>query len=269
MLFCNCRHVGQLATTHSILCYFVLCLFFNLFDEDFNDIIVCWLVGFIVLVQSLYYTGYFDDQHMGLVVVIQSLMVFNEHKFNARFWCTQSGRWRKNAGFCCKSVDAAHSFVTCQFEAYAKSNYPGRHISLSFWQMKNVDHRCEWSLVTTLFWVEVIHHTIFLMRPVFFWYIANEVKDLWFDIGYNPTDYSYMKIFIEYFVDIAFKYYVGGCLYGLHRFQLIFYTRLIYSLNISFDHHICCCFIFYNNFNFFIDQNSQLDRFLTRNILIV
>ena len=46
-----------------------------------------------------------------------------------------------------------------------KTNYPGIHIFLSFWKMKNVNHHCEQSLMVTLLWVVVIHHTIFQMRP--------------------------------------------------------------------------------------------------------
>ena len=48
-----------------------------------------------------------------------------------------------------------------------------------------------------------------------------------------------------------------------------FYTKIIYSLNVSFAHHICCCLIFCNHFNYFIDQDSKLDRFSTWHIFIV
>ena len=183
-------------------------------------------MGFSVSVQSSYYTGDFDYQHMGFIVVKWSLMVFDEQEFNARFRCTQSGWWRGNVYCCCKTVAVAHSFMTFHFEAYAKANYPSRHIVLSFWKMNNVGHHCERSLVTTLLLVVVIHRKIFLMRPFFFCYIANEVKDWWFDMGYSPTGYSYMKTFIEFFFDIAVKYSVGGCLYELHQFPLFFIQSL-------------------------------------------
>ena len=52
-------------------------------------------------------------------------------------------------------------------------------------------------------------------------------------------------------------------------FHSIFVPNIIYWLNITFDYRICCCFIFLNNVNYFIEQNSQLARFLeTWQILI-
>ena len=123
--------------------------------------------------------------------------------------------------------------MTCHFEAYAKSNYPGRHIVLSFWKMENIGYHCECSPMVTLLWMVVICHTIFQRIPVFFWCIGNEVKDWWFD---NFTCFN---------------------------------RNIIYSLKMSSAHHICCSFIACNHFNCVIDQNSQLDRFLKRHILIV
>ena len=52
-------------------------------------------------------------------------------------------------------------------------------------------------------------------------------------------------------------------------FSLGFYTKLIYWLNMSFAHHNCCCFIFCNRVNYFIEQNLQLARLLTWNFLVV
>ena len=123
--------------------------------------------------------------------------------------------------------------MTCHCKGYAKTYYPSRHIVLSFCQMKNVGRYCERSLMFTLLLLVVVHHTIFQTRSVYFWCIANEVIDWWFDI-FNS-----------------------------------FYTKLIYWLNISFDHHICCFFIVCNHVNCFIEQNSQLAMFLLWDILIV
>ena len=138
-------------------------------------------MGFSVSVQSLFYTEDLDYQHIGLIFVIGSLMVFDEHKVNARFRCIQSWRGRKNIYYRCKTVSVAHYVMTYHCKAYAKTNYLGRQIILSFLQMKNIGHHCEWSLMVTLSWVVVIRHTIFHMIPVFFWCIAKEFKDWWFN----------------------------------------------------------------------------------------
>ena len=82
-----------------------------------------------------------------------------------------------NVDYGCKPVPFVHSVMTCDCEAYAKTNYLGRHIILSFLQMQNYGHHCEQLLMFTLLWLVVIRHTIFQMRPVFFWYISNEIKD--------------------------------------------------------------------------------------------
>ena len=88
-------------------------------------------------------------------------------------------------------------------------------------------------------------------------------------MDYRPPEYSYMKTVIEFIISIEVKESVIGCIYELYQFRLVFNTKLIYSLNISFSHNICCYFSVCNHFNFFIDQKSQLARFLTWNILIV
>ena len=62
--FCNCHHSGWLTRTHSIFCYFVVFLFSAVSDEDVNDVIV-----------------------------------FDYHKFNARFQCKQSLWWRGKRWF--------------------------------------------------------------------------------------------------------------------------------------------------------------------------
>ena len=183
--------------------------------------------------QLIFYTEYLDYQNIGLIVVIWNLMVFDEPKVNVRIPCTKSQWWRKNLGCCCKTVAVDYSFMKCHCGAYAKTNYPGRYIVLSFRQMKNVRHYCERLLMVTLLWIVVIHLIIFQMIPDFFWCIANEVK--------------------------YWRFYIFAR----------FYTRFIYWLNMSFAHHICCCFVVFNHFNCFVEQNSQLDRFLMWHVLIV
>ena len=118
----------------------------------------------------------------------------------------------KNVGFLCKTVDVSPSILTWHLEAYAKVNYPGRQMFLILWQINKFVHHSERSLMVTLSWVVYIRHTIFLTRTVLFWYIANEVKYLWFDMGYSPPDDSYIKTFIYLFVAKAVKYIVSGCL---------------------------------------------------------
>ena len=150
------------------------------------------------------------------------------------------------------TVADAPSVSTCYFEVYEKFIYPDRHIVLSFRQRKIVGHQCSPFLIVTIWWVVVIYHTIFLMRSVLFCYIWIEVKYWWFDMGYSPPDYSYTKAFIEFFVVIPVKDRVNGWLYELQKNQFVFNTKIIHSLNMSFSHHICCCFILCNNFNCFI-----------------
>ena len=45
-------------------------------------------------------------------------------------------------------------------------------------------------------------------------------------------------------------------------FSFFFLIKLIYLLNMSFAHYIYCYFIVCNKVNYFVKQNSQLDRFL-------
>ena len=90
------------------------------------------------------------------------------------------------------------SVMTCYFKDYYKLIYPDRHSVLIFWQGKNVGHRCGTPLMATLLWVMDIDHRIFCMRRVLFCFISIEVRDWWFDMGYIPRDYLYMKTFIEF-----------------------------------------------------------------------
>ena len=121
--------------------------------------------------------------------------------------------------------------------------------------------------MVSLSWLVIIDNIIFTMRRFFFCYIWIGGKDWWFDMGYSPPDYSYTRMFIEFFVVISVKHSVNGWLYELHQIALVFNTKLIHSLNISFAHHICFCFIVCNYFNCFIDQRSKMARFITWQIL--
>ena len=57
------------------------CVFFSAnFDEDGNEIIIFSLAGYIVSVDLVFDKVGIDDQHMGLIFVIWSLMIFDEHK---------------------------------------------------------------------------------------------------------------------------------------------------------------------------------------------
>ena len=142
-------------------------------------------MGFSVSLQSLFYTEDLDYQHIVLIVVIWSLIVFDEHKVNVRFRCTHSRLWRKNVDCRCKTVAVTPSGMTCHCKEYRKTNYPGRYIFLRRW--RTFGCHCEWPLMVTLSWWVVIHHTIFQMIPGCFWCIANEVKYGWFDIfTYRP-----------------------------------------------------------------------------------
>ena len=74
------------------------------------------------------------------------------------------------------------------------------------------------SLVVTLAWVFVIHHTIFEMRPVYFWCIENEVKYWWFD------NFTRFNTNIIYWINMS-----------------LFVITLIYSLNITHNYLCYLC----------------------------
>ena len=130
-------------------------------------------------------------RHMDLSLYIWITIILYEHNSDETI-C-----WRENFD-CPRGPFVAPSILTFHFDVYVKSIYPNRNIVLIFWQRKNVDHHCGPSLMVHLSWVVVIDHTIFLMRRVFIWYISIEVDGWWFDMGYRPPDYSYMKVFINF-----------------------------------------------------------------------
>ena len=150
MLFYNCHHGCQLTIIHSILFYFVLCLFFHSLQRRcqwYNCLLTSAVQRFnsVIILQK-----YLDYKHIGFIVVIYSLMVFDEHKVNTRFWCTHSRRIREIVDGLCETVAVAHSVMTCHCKAYPNTNYTGRHIILIFCQMKNGGHNCERSVMVTL-----------------------------------------------------------------------------------------------------------------------
>ena len=55
----------------------------------------------------------------------------------------------------------------------------------------------------------------------------------------------------------------------LFLISFCFYSKILYSSNMSFAHKICYCFTVFNNSHWLIDQKSQLARFLTWYILTV
>ena len=83
---------------------------------------------------------------------------------------------------------------------------------------------------------------------------------IWY--GLCPIDCSYMKILLSFLLSFQSKtaLIVGYINYTKFYF---FFAKLIYSLIMSFDHHICCCLIVCNNLNGFICHKSEPDRFLT------
>ena len=122
------------------------------------------------------------DRHMEFSIFIWSTIIIYERNSDENFW------WRKNVD-CHRGPSVALYIITCHFEAYAKAIYPDRNIVLSFWRRGNVGRHCGLSLMVTVSWLVVIVYIIFLMRRVLIWYIAIEVKDWWFDMGYNPPYY--------------------------------------------------------------------------------
>ena len=72
-----------------------------------------------------------------------------------------------------------------------------------------------------------------------------------------------MISFIEFFVVIEVKESGAGWLYDLHQTPLVFYTELIHSLTMSFDHRVFVVSVLVIILNCFIDHKSELDRFLT------
>ena len=92
VIFCNPHHGSQLITTHSILCYFFMCLFFHPFQWKYQWNNHLFTSGFQSLSREYIYKGGFYDQHMGFSVVIWSLMVVDENKDDVMLQLTQRRR---------------------------------------------------------------------------------------------------------------------------------------------------------------------------------
>ena len=126
----------------------------------------------------------------------------------------------------------APSITTCHFEADSKGIYPDRNTVWSFRRRKSVGNRCGLSLMFSLLWVVVIEHIIFMMRRVSFCYIWIEVKYWWFDMGYSPLDYLYMKTFIEFLVSFQSKTaFIVGYMCWTDTFHVAY--RLVLDTTIS------------------------------------
>ena len=261
MIFCNRHHGGQLTTTHYIFCYFFMCLFLQplLWRCQLNNHL--YTSGFQRISRKHIYKGGFDDQHMGLIIVIWSLMVIDEHKDDVMFqWIQRQHNFpimekcwlftvdrQMDLGALIWSIIILYehnsdynlwwrifwlllwdttddtSAMTCHFEADVKGIYPDRKIVLNLWWREKFGHCCGPSLMDSLLWVVVIYHRIFLTRRVSFCYIWIGVKECWFDMGYRTPNYSYMKMFIEFFVVIGVKDSIDCWLYELHQIPLVLY----------------------------------------------
>ena len=137
-----------------------------------------------------------------------------------------------------------------------------------FWKNKTIGHRCGPSLMFSLSWVVVIDHIIFMTRRLFFWYLWIEVKDWCLILVTSLLFFIYEDVYWVIFCHWSQRHNILLAIW-ITKQSTYFYMKLIYSPTMSFSHHICCCFIVCNNFSCFIEKNSQLDRFLTWNILNV
>ena len=124
--FWNCHNGGKLTTTHSIFCYFVVCLF--LYPILWRcQIYNCLLTSGV--------------QRVSPVIILHWIFWWSIHgfdcfdmKLNGLQWTQsqckvpmcKSWKWRENIDCRCKNVDVAPSIITCHFKDYAKVNYPGR-----------------------------------------------------------------------------------------------------------------------------------------------
>ena len=73
----------------------------------------------------------------------------------------------------------------------------------------------------------------------------------WFDL------YSYN--FLVFFVVVIIAFIV---IEKRYLFSFCFLIKIIHLLNMTFAHLLCCCYFVFKDINYFIKQESQLDRFL-------
>ena len=162
----------------------------------------------------------------------------------------------------------------CHFEDYAKSISDDWHMDLSvlissiiiifkhnsdktLWWRESFGHSYCPSLMISILWVVFIDYIILPIRRGWFFYLWIEVKELLFDSGYVSPDFSNTKKFIG----LLAIFITPNCMF--------FNANNIYSPTMSFDNHICCCFIFFNFWYYFIDQRSQREMFLSRQVLVL
>ena len=145
---------------------------------------------------------------MELSVYLRSTIILYKHNSDETFW------WRRN-------VNSHHG--------------PATSLPLS-WTITSRLTKKQFTLIETLFWGSYKEkcwqslwtiadghsvvgsgywqHNIYDEKNLF-WYIAIEVKDWWFYMGYSPPDYLYMNMFIDFFVAIEVKDSGVFCLYEL------------------------------------------------------
>ena len=131
---------------------------------------------------------------------------------------------------------------------------PDGHSIFSLWQRKYWsslwDAADDHPVVGNGYWPQNILDEKSCMLFYFDW---SQRLMIWY--GLQPSWLFVYEDVYWVFVVVEVKYSVYVCLYELHQITLVFYTKLIYSLNVSFAHRVCCCFIVCNHFNCFIYQN--------------
>ena len=135
---------------------------------------------------------------------------------------------------CCRSLCCDLSL----WGLYKSNSLPERNIALSFWLRKNVGRHCEPFMMVDLSPVVVIDHTIFLIRSFFILVYCDWSQILMILYGLQS---SLLFIYEDVYWEFCWNFSqdsASGCLYKLHQFPLVFNTKLIYSLNMSFAHHI-------------------------------
>ena len=182
-----------------------------------------------------------------LVVVVGRFWRSLSHDLSLRGWFKNNLLWYKN---CFKRLDMTHNSSIRkkrQLDVMAKEKcWP------SLWDITDGQ-----SVVSSGYWPKIISD-----EKSFFCYICIKVKYWWFDSGKGSPGFAYMKTFIGIFCNSSQRQrWLLAILITPN--SMCFYTKLIYSPTMSFDHHICSCFIVCNNFNWFTEKNSQLTRFLT------
>ena len=152
---------------------------------------------------------------------------------NYIIWTQQRWKFRmkEKCWFFLEAVADNPSVMTYYFRDYSKVIYPDRHIFELLTREK-----C-WSSLWTVadghpvvgssYWPHNISDAKSFLLIYFHW---SQRLMIWY---WLQTSWLFIyEDFIEFFFVIEVKDSVGGCLYALHQFPLIFHTNLIYSINI-------------------------------------